>query len=212
VRTFRQRYYDLFSRFYDRFVALHSTDRQEELRGLLAEHTGAKRGDRVLDICTGTGSTLSWIQRRVGSNGLVVGIDFSRGMLGKAQSKTVDFPNVFLVEADAANVPFIESCFDAVTCCYAFYELKGQTQEQCLREIGRILKPGKPFLMMEHDVPAGRLVRMLFYVRLLSMGLKKTLEILKHERELLLQYFKDVDRVTMPTGRTKIMVCSGREE
>jgi len=193
-------------------VALHSTDRQEKLRGLLAEHTGAKRGDRVLDICTGTGSTLSRVQTRVGSDGLVVGTDFSRGMLRKAQSKTVGFSNVFLVEADAANVPFKESIFDAVTCCYAFYELKGRTQEECLREIGRVLKPGKPFLMMEHDVPRRRLTRMLFYVRLLSMGLTKTIQILRHERELLLQYFKHVDKVTMPAGRTKIMVCRGREQ
>jgi ubiquinone/menaquinone biosynthesis C-methylase UbiE len=207
VRTFRQKYYDLFSRYYDGFVALHSTDKQEKLRGLLAEHTDVEEGDRVLDICTGTGSTLLHLQRRVGSKGLVAGADFSRGMLRKGQSKTLDCPNVFLVEADAGNVPFKESSFDAVTCCYAFYELKGQTQEQCLREIGRVLKPGKPFLMMEHDVPRRRLTRMLFYVRLLSMGLKKTVQILRHERELLLRYFKDVDKITMPGGRTKIMIC-----
>jgi ubiquinone/menaquinone biosynthesis C-methylase UbiE len=207
VRTFRQKYYDLFSRYYDGFVALHSTDKQEKLRGLLAEHTDVDEGDRVLDICTGTGSTLLPVQRRLGNNGLVVGTDFSRGMLRKAQSKIVGFPNVFLVQADAANAPFKARVFDAVTCCYAFYELKGQTQEQCLREIGRVLKPGKPFLMMEHDVPRRRLTRMLFYVRLLSMGLKKTVQILRHERELLLRYFKDVDKITMPGGRTKIMIC-----
>ena len=47
----------------------------------------------------------------------------------------------------------VGASFDAVTCSHAFYELKGETQERTLREILRILKPGKTFLMMEHDVP-----------------------------------------------------------
>ncbi|MDY6837717.1 MAG: class I SAM-dependent methyltransferase [Thermodesulfobacteriota bacterium] len=207
MKTFRQKYYDAFSRIYDRFVALHSTDRQETLRALLAGQVGTKKGAKVLDLCTGTGSTLSHLQKRVGSSSLVVGMDFSTGMLKKAKPKIRNLANVRLVEGDAANVPFKESIFDAVTCCYAFYELKGKTQEQSLHEIVRVLKPGRPFLIMEHDLPRQRLIRILFYVRLLSMGLKKTMEILRHERTLLLQYFSRVDKITMPGGRTKIMCC-----
>jgi len=207
VKTFRQKYYDAFSRFYDRFVAFHSTDRQETLRALLASHIGAEKGAKVLDLCTGTGSTLSHLRKRVGGDGLVVGIDFSTGMLKRAQPKIRGFANVYLVQGDAANIPFKKRTFDAVICAYAFYELKGKTQEQCLSEIVRILKPDRPFLMMEHDLPRQRFIRLLFYVRLLSMGLKKTLEILRHERDLLLQYFSRVDKVTMPGGRTKIMCC-----
>jgi demethylmenaquinone methyltransferase/2-methoxy-6-polyprenyl-1,4-benzoquinol methylase len=168
---------------------------------------GARKGANVLDLCTGTGSTLSPLRKRVGGDGLVVGIDFSTGMLKRAQPKIRDFANVCLVQGDAANIPFKESVFDAVTCCYAFYELKGETQEQCLLEIVRILKRGAPFLMMEHDVPKRRLVRLLFYVRLLSMGLKKTLEILRQERALLLRYFSHVEKIVLPGGRTKIMYC-----
>ncbi|MDY6989962.1 MAG: class I SAM-dependent methyltransferase [Thermodesulfobacteriota bacterium] len=207
MKTFRQKYYDAFSRCYDQFVAFHSTDRQETLRALLAGHVEAKNGGKVLDLCTGTGSTLSHLQKRVGRDGLVVGIDFSTGMLLKAQPKIQGFSQVRLVKGDAATVPFKASVFDAVTCSYAFYELKGKTQEESLREIVRVLKPGKPFLMMEHDLPRKRLTRILFYVRLLSMGLKKTLEILRHEGDLLRHYFSRVDKVTMPGGRTKIMVC-----
>ena len=212
MKKFRQRYYDLFSRFYDQFVALHSRDDQQKSRDFLTEHAGVEQGDCALDICTGTGSTLSRLQKRVGRDGLVVGVDFSRGMLTVAQVKTAGYHNVFLVEADVAYLPFKKSIFDAVTCSFAFYELKGKSHEHCLHEIGRVLKIGKPFLMMEHDVPRWRLTRMLFYVRLLSMGLKKTVQILRHERELLLQYFKYIDKVTMPAGRTKIMVCRGSEE
>ncbi|MBW2311395.1 MAG: hypothetical protein JRF35_10030 [Deltaproteobacteria bacterium] len=69
------------------------------------------------------------------------------------------------------------------------------------------IKPGKPFLMMEHDVPKNVFVRMLFYLRLLSMGPHKASRILRHERELLMGYFHSVEKITTPTGRSKIMVC-----
>ena len=112
--------------------------------------------------------------------------------------------------ADVAYLPFKNMIFDAVTCSHAFYELKGLTQDYCLYEIDRVLKPGRPFLMMEHDVPKNFFVRMLFYLRLLSMGPNKALEILRHERELLMRYFRSVEKIYTPTGRSKVMICKGR--
>ncbi|MBW1672912.1 MAG: hypothetical protein JRJ45_04575, partial [Deltaproteobacteria bacterium] len=58
MKRFRQKYYDYFSRIYDRFVAIHSTDKALRLRYFLADNTGLEKGDKALDICTGTGSTL----------------------------------------------------------------------------------------------------------------------------------------------------------
>ncbi|RLB07709.1 MAG: hypothetical protein DRG59_06105, partial [Deltaproteobacteria bacterium] len=97
--------------------------------------------------------------------------------------------------------------FDAVTCSHAFYELKGDVQDQVLKDIVRILKPGKPFLMMEHDLPENKFVRFLLYIRFFSMGAKKAIEILKHEKEMLEKYFHSVKKVETPTGRSKVWIC-----
>lgn len=207
MKRFRRIYYDYFSHVYDRFVSFHSPDRGSRLRYFLAEKTGLSRGDKVLDICTGTGTLLSYLKEKIKGHGLVVGADFSMGMLKAGRSKMPDHDCVFLVLADAACLPFGDMVFDAVTCSHAFYELKGDTQDRCLHEICRVLKPGKLFLMMEHDVPENFLVRMLFYLRLLSMGPRKTLEILRHETDLLTRYFRSVERVQTPTGRSKVMIC-----
>ena len=209
MKRFRQRYYDYFSRFYDRFVALHSTDIALSLRYFLADKTGLSKGNKVLDICTGTGSLLSFLKEKVGVEGFVAGVDFSIGMLKVCRSKIIDHDSIFLVLADVAFLPFKNMIFDAVTCSHAFYELKGETQDNCLHEIGRVLKPGRPFLMMEHDVPKNLFIRMLFYLRLLSMGPKKALEILWHERQLLMRYFRSVEKIYTPTGRSKVMICRG---
>ncbi len=203
----RIKYYDYFSIIYDRFVSLHSSDRSGNLRKYLSEKTETVKQDRILDICTGTGSLLQHLQKRIGENGVVVGIDFSRGMLKVAGQKTNRFNQVYLIQANVSHLPFKKHVFDAVTCAYAFYELKGETQDKCLREIGRVLKNKKPFLMMEHDIPENPVIRIFFYLRMLSMGPKKALQTLKHEKDLLSHYFKFVEKIKTPTGRSKIIIC-----
>jgi ubiquinone/menaquinone biosynthesis C-methylase UbiE len=206
---YRVRYYDAFSRVYDRFVAAHSSDRDGRLRGLLADRADLSPGARALDLCTGTGAMLPALTRRCGAEGLVVGLDFSRGMLEQARRKLSDIRGVALVRAEAARLPLRTGSVDAVTCSHAFYELKGGEAERALEEVGRILRPGGRFLMMEHEVPEKPLIRLLFYVRLLSMGLRKALEVMGHEEALFRRHFAHVERVTTDTGKSKIILARG---
>ena len=203
----RRAYYDKFSRFYDRFVALHSRDTEGLARKFLADRLAVSTGGSVLDICTGTASLLSHLHAKVGRDGQVVGVDFSHGMLRMGQEKISSFPNVHLVEADVARLPFVGGTFDAVTCSHAFYELKGGTRNWVLQETIRVLKPKGAFLMMEHDVPPNPFVRALFYLRLAFIGAGRAITFLRHEREVLEGYFGSVDKVLAPAGRSKVLIC-----
>jgi len=207
MRRMRRAYYNAFSRYYDRFVALHSRDQQGLARTFLADRVPIQGGGVVLDLCTGTGSLLSDLHRRIGPNGCVIGLDFSRGMLAAGHKKMRSFPNVLLVEAEAEQLPFPAYTFDAVTCSHAFYELKEDAQEGALGEVLRVLRPMGTFLMMEHDVPRNPIVRGFFYLRLASMGLGRAVSILRCEQDLLKKYFGRVDKIHTPEGRSKILSC-----
>ena len=207
MKHYRRIYYNLFSRIYDGFVALHSSDSRGDLRSLLADKVAVQQGGVILDLCTGTASLLPLLCQKVGPAGIIIGADFSIGMLQAGREKTRPFANIQLIEADAANLPFQEDKFDAVTCSYAFYELKGEAQDNVLKEVKRVLKPGKSFLMMEHDIPENALARTLFYLRLASMGAKRAISILRHEQSFLESYFADVRKIVTHSGRTKIMIC-----
>jgi len=207
VRNGRRKYYDLFSKHYDRFVAMHSRDAQGGLRKYLSRQISVREGGFVLDLCTGTGTLLRYLQQKVGEKGLVVGVDFSWGMLEVCNMKNRRFSNIQVLESDVAYLPFKDNSFDAVTCSHAFYELKGKTQEQMLEETVRVLKPGKSFFMMEHDLPENPVIRGLLYIRLLSMGAKRALNTLQHEKETLEEHFSFVEKLETETGRSKIMVC-----
>ena len=61
--------------------------------------------------------------------------------------------------------------------------------------------------MMEHDLPEKPWVRAMFYLRLASMGAKRALSILRHEKKMLGRHFRSVEKVLTPTGRSKIIIC-----
>lgn len=207
MRRFRRLYYDLFAPFYDGFVALHSHDRLDSARGFLTGLVPVQKGGAVLDLCTGTGTLLPYLQAKVGKQGKVVGVDFSAGMLRKAREKTGAIMNVYLVEADAGSLPFEAESFDAVTCSHAFYELKGTTRERALREIVRVLKPNGAFLMMEHEVPLTPVAKALFYLRLLLAGSGHAVALLRLEITLLAKFFATAEKVVAPGGRSKVLIC-----
>lgn len=208
TRKYRRKYYDFFSHFYDAFIALHSRDQSGELRKFLVQQAKLKPGDIALDICTGTGSVLPNLHEHVGAEGLVVGLDFSHGMLRAARDRWGHkFSHICFIEADVAHLPFGDNSLEGVTCSHAFYELKGDTQERALREIGRILKKGKPFLMMEHDVPDNPVIKFLFYLRIYFMGSGKAMEILGREQVVFQKYFARVQRIRTPSGGSKIFIC-----
>jgi hypothetical protein len=60
---------------------------------------------------------------------------------------------------------------------------------------------------MEHEVPENKLVRLLFHIRLMSMGRQRALQILKNEMGFLKQHFSHVTKAATITGKSKIYIC-----
>ncbi len=211
IRKYRVKYYNAFSHVYDRFIALHSKDLQQAARNFLISTVNPSPGDTIVDICTGTGALLPHYSERVGEQGRVIGVDFSPGMLKVARRKTRHLKNVFLVLADVAALPFRSETADAVSCSHAFYELKMDTADCCLREVKRCLKKNRAFFMMEHEVPQNRFIRGLYYLRLLSMGSDRMKEILRNETRRFEAIFDSVEKVVSPSGKSKIIIGRKKE-
>ena len=212
MSRFRRFYYNFFSGFYDLIIRLHSRDEGASLRDFLVRSSGMKRGETVLDICTGTGSVALQASRAVGEEGgMVVAVDFSHGMLKKAWQKIKNhgLDNVYLVEADVSKLPFRGDIFHVVTCSHAMYELTADARKKGLGEVRRTLKAGGSFYMMEHEVPEKPFVRFLYFVRLLTMGSGKNRGFARDETAELGQHFAEIKKSLSPTGKSKLI--SGRK-
>jgi demethylmenaquinone methyltransferase/2-methoxy-6-polyprenyl-1,4-benzoquinol methylase len=207
MSSLRQIYYDLFSKVYDFIIRLHSKDIEGSLRRFITGKTDLSKGDRALDLCTGTGSVAVKLAEQVGQNGLVIGLDFSRGMLEKAKEKAfrLNLKQLYLVQAYANQLPFKDSSFSGVTCSHAFYELKGRERTIAIDEVARVLRMGGRFCLMEHAKPQKRIPRLLFYVRIFFLGAKDARKFLGEEESILGEHFKNVMGQMSPTGRSKLI-------
>jgi ubiquinone/menaquinone biosynthesis C-methylase UbiE len=207
TRSFRRFYYDLFSNFYDLVIRLHSRDREGLLRNFIAEKTNLSKADKALDLCTGTGSVAAELARRVGEKGLVVGLDFSRGMLGKAKerSKKMNFDRLFLVRSYAHLLPFKHDSFDGVTCSHAFYELKGKERNTAVHEVARVLKKGGRFCLMEHAKPQRLLLRIFFYTRIFLLGSRDARKFLAEGESIFPKDFENIRKMKSPTGQSMLL-------
>ena len=206
-RIGRRKYYDFFSRFYDAFIRMHARQGEDDTRGFLvdAAHLENSTAPRILDVCCGTGSVVLAFADRHPEAGTIIGYDFSHGMLTRARTKDgakrVDF-----IEGDAAELPFATDSFDVVTCSHALYELKGETRRQALFEMKRVVRPAGRVLLMEHEVPQKPVIKLMFYIRMLSMGSKDAKEFMGNG-EHLQQIFPQVELSHSRTGKSKLMSC-----
>jgi ubiquinone/menaquinone biosynthesis C-methylase UbiE len=208
MNSSRRLYYDLFSKIYDLIIRLHSRDIEGSLRRFIVEEANLFKGERALDLCTGTGSVAVELAKLVRQDGLVIGVDFSQGMLRKAKEKALrlNLNQLHLLQANASQLPFKQSCFHGVTCSHAFYELKDEERNKAIDEVARVLKEGGRFCLMEHAKPKKRVPRLLFYVRIFFLGAKDARKFLAEEGSILGDRFKNITRVMSPTGQSKL-VC-----
>ena len=208
LRSGRRKYYDIFSHFYDAFIRMHSRHNEDDTRSFLvdAAHLEGKPAPRILDICCGTGSVILTFEKHYPQSLAIIGYDFSHGMLRKAQEKNIT-GRVIFVEGDAAELPFANDSFDVVTCSHALYELRGEIRQKALHEMKRVVHPDGYVLLMEHEVPKKPVIKLLFYIRMLSMGLKDAREFMRGGAGHLDKIFNRVTLSHSRTGKSKLISC-----
>ena len=114
--------------------------------------TGLGQGGRALDLACGTGSLTRDLAKKVGPEGYVLGVDFSREMLRAARPA----PNVEYRLGDATDLEGVPSgAFDAATIAYGARNIPDL--DALFSEMARTLRPGGVAVCLEIARPEGRL-------------------------------------------------------
>ena len=115
--------------------------------------TGLRLGDEALDLACGTGSLTRDLAKRVGENGRVLGIDFSKEMLRVAEARPA--PNVEYRLGDATNLESLPSgAFDAATIAYGARNIPDL--DALFSEMVRTLRPGGAAVCLEIARPSNK--------------------------------------------------------
>jgi SAM-dependent methyltransferase len=110
----------------------------------------------VLDVACGPGNVTRALAGGVSEDGLVVGVDASATMLGRAVTDT-RAGNVAYVRCDAVGLPFRTGVFDAVCCYGALYLFEDPWA--ALAGMARVLRPGGRLVVLTTRSPRLPLVR-----------------------------------------------------
>ena len=124
---------------------------------------GLKSGDRVIDVCGGTGDLSILAMRKVEPSGRVFLYDMNGTMMSAGRGKSTNAgarKKIVYVQGDAERISFCSESFDAAMVGFGIRNLTHM--EDGLREMYRVLKPGGRFICLEFSKPTAPLFRQFY--------------------------------------------------
>ncbi len=149
-----QAMFDHIAGVYDLLNGVMTAGLHHRWRTRAADLACVGEGGRVLDVATGTGDLALELAKRVGSDGEVVGSDFSEGMLERARAKAQGAAPAGRLRfewGDAAALPYPDGCFDAAT--VGFGARNFADLGRGLAEMARVVRPGGRVVVLEMTNP-----------------------------------------------------------
>ena len=121
------------------------------------ELAGVRRGQRILDLASGTGDLADRFADLVGPDGLVLMTDINAAMLQVGRDRMVDrghAGNLNYVQVNAESLPVPDDSLDLITIAFGLRNVTHK--EKALSAMYRSLRPGGRALILEFSKPLSK--------------------------------------------------------
>ena len=134
---------------YNKFAALYDLGEiiRRGTRRKAMVLSGWQPGEKVLDLCTGTGELALTFATQ---GAAVIGVDLARGMLKVASAKSMGSVSAWM-EMDAIHLGFADRSFEVSMLSLALHHMPEAVQVQVLKELCRVTS--RRVVIIEPDVP-----------------------------------------------------------
>ncbi len=161
--------------------------KEKYLRKKAVENLNLKKGDKVLDLACGIGNNFDYLLKKIGSNGIIVGIDYSQNMLNTAK-KIIDrkgISNIRLLKKDAAKLSLSHCYFDGIISTNGISSIPNY-KEGLKRSISS-LKKGKRIVILDGKMFDGnyKIFNCFFKLFRWPVGWRSYIDILHYIKKLL---------------------------
>ena len=135
-----------FAPYYNLALDVLTFGRYAAFQKKAIEVLAPEKGEKILDLCSGTGRAASWMVTRVGDTGEVVGLDITESMVRVAKQRYEGRRNLIFLQRDVTEPLGYRNYFDGVFTSFAIHELpEGRRLEAfaysylALKEKGRMV-------------------------------------------------------------------------
>jgi len=127
----------------------------KDLRTCIVELSGVKAGDRVLDVCCGTGEQAFHYEQK---GATATGVDQNPNMIEMAERnrKRKGFKHSTFRIAGATELPFPDGFFDCASISLALHEMERDERHKAVSEMKRVVKKNGVLMFVDFQVPLPR--------------------------------------------------------
>lgn len=154
-------------------------------------------GERVLDVCCGSGASAIPAAVQVGATGSVLGVDIAEALLELARKKSQQqgLKNIEFRCCDFSNLGLPSERFDAIVCVFGIFFLPDM--EAAVAELWRMLRPG------------GKLAITSWGAQVFEPANRTFWSTIESERPDLYKQFTPWDRIGDPAALRALLASSG---
>ena len=124
----------------------------KEVRTRVAGLSGVKAGDRVLDVCCGTGAQVFQYEQK---GAIATGVDQEPSMIELAEKnrKRWGFNHSTFRVASATELPFPDGYFDCASISLGLHEMERDERNRAVSEMKRVVKREGVLMFIDFHVP-----------------------------------------------------------
>jgi demethylmenaquinone methyltransferase/2-methoxy-6-polyprenyl-1,4-benzoquinol methylase len=136
----RKYFFEKIAPYYDNLIDLLTFGLYPKFLKKAINILAPQKGEKVLDLCSGTGRADSWIAQAFGEKGDVIGMDVSKNMIEVARKRYGALKNVIFIQKDVTETWGYQNYFDGIFTSFSLHEISESGRPRVMEQSYLALK------------------------------------------------------------------------
>ncbi len=136
----RIHFFERIAPYYDTLIDLLTIGLYAKFLKRAVTILAPQKGEKILDLCSGTGRAASWMAQAVGEEGEVVGMDVAKRMVEVATNRYRRLGNLIFLQKDVTQSWGYQNHFDGIFTSFSLHEIPELNRSRVIEQSYLALK------------------------------------------------------------------------